>query len=607
VRERLRSHAGPVLLALAVVALALLVRWSHIVALPFDFHVARQYTSAQLARSYYTLHSDAPEWQKRISRARLEQEPPIEPPVFQLGTAAAYLIVGGERLWIPRLASSLFWLAGALFLYRLTRRFAPPWAAAAGVALYLFLPFPLVASTSFQPDPLMVMLLVAALLAIVRHHELPSGRRLAGAIALTAAAVLVKPGMATFFVFPVFAALAIVRRGLRDSLREWGFYLFPALGFLPAGVLYVYSALTEQFVQGRIQGSVNPALWRESYYWRGWLDSVENVLRPPFFGDRLSLVLLAVAVGAVLVVRSRAQRAVLIALWGGYALFGLVVSNYVSTHDYYSLPLVPIVSLSVAVGLGLAGERLGRRFSRRRLQAIGLSAVLVVAGAALVAKRGHLGLPIVDRSQEQWIASYKEIGRLVDHTPQALVLGGPAVWHYAWIAGRYWPGQSDLSWERDQSGLRPMGADERFRTTDDSYYPAVGTMRPPPSVFIVAEPFELALQPDLAVLLSDFRVLAESPDYVIFDLERRAAGDEAAADSGRRAGAPTFYRLPPDWSRVERGDAKDEVRRIVWTPSHTQTRTDLRKPVEVWFFGPGDKYAIVFVDGRVLAKAQRFR
>ena len=84
-----------------------------------------------------------------------------------------------------------------------------------------------------------------------------------------------------------------------------------------------------------------------------------------------------------------------------------------------------------------------------------------------------------------------------------------------------------------------MGADERFRTTDDSYYPAVGTMRPPPSVFIVAEPFELALQPDLAVLLSDFRVLAESPDYVIFDLKRRAAGDEAAADWGRRAGAPT--------------------------------------------------------------------
>jgi hypothetical protein len=94
---------------------------------------------------------------------------------------------------------------------------------------------------------------------------------------------------------------------------------------------------------------------------------------------------------------------------------------------------------------------------------------------------------------------------------------------------------------------------------------------------------------------------------VIFDLERRTAGDEAAADSGRPAGAPTFYQLPPDWSRVERGDAKDEVRRIVRMPSHTQTRTDLRKPVEVWFFGPGDKYAIVFVDGRVLAEAQRFR
>ena len=96
----------------------------------------------------------------------------------------------GERLWLPRLFSSLFWLAGALFLYLLATRFVPWWGAVFAALLYLFLPFPLVASTSFQPDPFMVMLLLAAALAIVRHDEQCTGRRFVAALVLTGAAVM---------------------------------------------------------------------------------------------------------------------------------------------------------------------------------------------------------------------------------------------------------------------------------------------------------------------------------------------------------------------------------------------------------------------------------
>lgn len=605
-RPWLRSWGGSALLALGLVAVALLVRWGHVTALPFDFHAARQYHSAQLARSYYVLASDAPEWQKTVARVRLREDPPIELPIFQAATAAAYGVAGGERLWIPRLASALFWIAGGLFLFLLARRFAPAWSAAGAVALYLFLPFPLVASTSFQPDPLMVLLLLGALLAAVRHHERPGGGRLAAATALAGAAVLVKPGIAAFFVFPVFAALAVVRYGLRGALRAREFYVFPALGFLPAGGLYLYSALAEQFVTGRIQGSVNPGLWRHSYYWRGWLDSVTDVLRPPFFGDRAALLLLAVGLAAILVARTRAQRAILLALWGGYAAFGLVVSNYVSTHNYYSLPLVPVLALSLALVAGVAADRLRGPLARRRMQAAAAVLVLGLAAAAVGLKAGSTGLalPRPDRQAEERIAVYEEIGRLVDHTPRALVLGGTGLWHHGWIAGRYWPDRSDLAWERDQDRIRPLTADERFVTTDERYYPAVRAMRPPPEVFVVAEPFELALQPDLAVLLSGFPVLAESPDYLIFDLRRRATGDEP---SPAGPAAPSFYRLPPEWDGVERGMSREDVRRLVGAPDRVERRTDLRRPVEVWLFEPGNRYAIVFVEGRLFARAQRFR
>jgi hypothetical protein len=202
----------------------------------------------------------------------------------------------------------------------------------------------------------------------------------------------------------------------------------------------------------------------------------------------------------------------------------------------------------------------------------------------------------------------------VNHTSRALVLGGTGLWHYAWIAGRYWPEEVDLEWEQTYNGLQPIYADERFVTTDERYYPAVGTMRPRPTVFIVAEPIELAFQPDLAVLLSDFAALAEAPDYLIFDLTETIDSSQPTPVPGPAKEPPaqtshvsSFYRFPPTWRGVRRGATSVEVVRVAGQPRRKEIRRDLRKPFEAWFYGSGDNYAIVFVDGRVFAKAQNRR
>src|SRR5258706_7370780 len=38
----------------------------------------------------------------------------------------------------------------------------------------------------------------------------------------------------------------------------------------------------------------------------------------------------------------------MLGLWAGYFLFGIYFNYHISTHDYYSLPLIPIVLLSLA-------------------------------------------------------------------------------------------------------------------------------------------------------------------------------------------------------------------------------------------------------------------
>jgi hypothetical protein len=361
--------AAKVILAIAIAATALGVRWDHITARPLDFHPARQYHSAQIARAYYVKSSAGmPEWKTRIASAYLREDPPIEAPTLEAVAASAYWLSRDERLWLPRLFSSLFWLTGGLFLYLLARRFVCWWAALVAVGMYLFLPFPLVASTSFQPDPLMTMLLTGAILGIVRHHELPTRRRFVAALALSAIAIFAKPVIAAFFLIPLFGALTIVRDGLRRALTHPLGYAFAGLAVLPAAVFYVVGAITGSFLTGKVRGSIALGLWGESFYWRGWLDMLEGVLRAPGLGGRSALLALAVGLLAIPLSRTKTERAIILALWVGYAVLGLTYTSHISSHDYYSLPLVPVVALSVAVAIAALAARADTMLSRRPVQ-----------------------------------------------------------------------------------------------------------------------------------------------------------------------------------------------------------------------------------------------
>src|SRR4029453_3752567 len=100
------------------------------------------------------------------------------------------------------------WLAGGAFLYLIGKRIADADAALFSVAYYLFLPFAVVASRSFQPDPLMVMALLASVFAILRYYDAPSNSRRGIGGLFSAFAFVVKPG-SVFAIVGAFVALAI--------------------------------------------------------------------------------------------------------------------------------------------------------------------------------------------------------------------------------------------------------------------------------------------------------------------------------------------------------------------------------------------------------------
>ena len=138
---------------------------------PLDFHLTRQLRSALIARAvYFQLKPDlSPQLVKQATDlANLEI---YEPPVFENIVGFTYYLIGSEQVWIARIYLALFWAIGGLALWGVLKRYASRLAVIISLCFYFFLPFSVIASRSFQPDPWMVMWILICAYAFTRWSE----------------------------------------------------------------------------------------------------------------------------------------------------------------------------------------------------------------------------------------------------------------------------------------------------------------------------------------------------------------------------------------------------------------------------------------------------
>jgi hypothetical protein len=496
-------------------SLTVAMRWWHVLALvcllvaafglrlyhvqdpPLGFHATRQYRSLLLARSYYfDSQASIPAWEREVADTSAARQGILEPPLLEHIVALGYQITGGESLWPSKVLSSFFWLVGGVCLYRLAQRLAGSGPAVLSTALYLFLPFGVVASRSFQPDPLMVMLVLGSWLAIVRYWETNTRWRFAVMAGLSASAFFVKP-TALFPLLGPFLALSITARGARATLWSRQTALYVAVTLLPTLGVYAYGVVTGTFLVTEAEKTVLPELFVTTFFWRSWLANINVVLGIP--------ILLAALAGTCLL-RDRRSRALVGGVWAGYVLFCLAVNYNVATHDYYQLQLIPIVALGLAplARLGLAIISTARLV----LRVAAWSAVSLVLVTAVLKGAAHLDTPaLVDEP-----ANARDIGALVQHSTRTIFLSGdygvPLEYH-GLLSGSAWPIASDLEWDR-LAGVPVPTAEERFQTRF-----ANGS----PEYFIVTDIQEFENQPDLQQLLGrSSRLLVRTPEYLVFDL-----------------------------------------------------------------------------------------
>jgi hypothetical protein len=506
-RSRFLSWAA----AAVVFGAALGVRLVKLSEPPLDFHPTRQFRSALLARRFYLEgRRRVPPWRLELARANAVEI--YEPPVMERAAALGYRLRGQEDLRIPRALSIASWLLAGALVYVFAHRISGRHGALAGTALFLLTPFGVEASRSFQPDPAMVLWITATMLALLRYAERPRLASLVVAAACGAVAVLAKP-MAAFPVAGALVGVWWVRRKDLGGSAPWHLAAFLAIAALPAAPWYL-----PRFAEGGSAAAVarisfHPGLLATVPFWVGWIGQVWKTC---------GLVAPVAAAVGIALVRDRGARGLMAGLAAGYAA-GVVAFTYqASTHDYYHLPLLPLVAVGLAPlvqrGLGIAREASGRP---RLVLAIASALFFAACADAALTARSRLRT----RHYAGQVALFREVGSRVGHGPSNVLLADDYAYplkYYGELGGSNWPRFYDLPLMRLLGEPLPDAA-ARLRDLVDSRRPRY---------FVVTVPQDLASQPDLAALLErTYPRHAAGDGYVVYDLAR--AGENAPA-----AGSP---------------------------------------------------------------------
>ena len=491
----------------ALLALAILlvvgvgIRFYDLTDAPLDFHETRQLGSAAIARGiYYQLRDDAPEETVELATGLADQSPVYEPRVMETLVGLSYLLIG-ENLWVARIFSSIFWVLGAIGLYLLAKELTSVAGGLLAVAFYLILPYGIIASRSFQPDPLMTALLIYALLAIWRWSRRPSLQTAVIAGAISGVAIFAK-AVAALPIFGALIAAGLALFGIRHFWRNQQVWTVTLIAVLPALVYYSF------FTPGGPSGFIGfwvlslRELLRQPFFYVRWVQQVEYVIGFGWF---------VAGVAGTLLVEKSIGRVMLVGAWTGYIVYGLVLPFQIMTHDYYHLMLVPLVALGLAPWGDRAYALLRNGHVAWRLAALGVAAfasifLLWEARVTLAAENYRLEAEGWRRLEEKM----PDDGSII-----AISHGyGTRLRYYAWTGSSHWPGVADID-------LNQLAGAAKF-DYEAEFWQRIGGAK----YFLITNFAEFERQPELVSLLYDnFQVFDEGDGYLMFDLSTRIRED----------------------------------------------------------------------------------
>ncbi len=462
---------------------------------PLDFNPLRQYYSAIIARGmYYQMLPNADPAIRQNAIALWKAEDVYEPSINERIVSIAYWVAGGEHLWIPRLFSILYWLIGGMALFALARRLISADGAVISLGIFLILPFGVTASRSFQPDPFMVMWIILSILFLVLWEETRSWKWAIPAGVAAGMAALLKPWAG---LFPAFTAVMLVFfcwgcKALFKDIKIWitagimviipGIYYLIIIGGHSSGY-YAYWSVGFRFLLS--QGS----------FYVHWINNLRTLMDFSF--------LVAGLAGSLLLPRK--GRIVCLSLWAAYIVFGLLMPFQISTHDYYNLPLVPVVALTI----GPVGDAVLSRLARQNRIVQWLSVLVILFTLAYPVWIDRSGLLGTNYRGEP--GGWARVGKALPANMKVIALtraDGMLVKYYGWHFVNVWPSTIDFNLTKLRGGNSDPNFASFFRTQTAGM-----------DLFLVTEFSDFNAQPDLKnYLTAHYNITAQGDGYAVYDL-----------------------------------------------------------------------------------------
>ena len=409
--------------------------------LPLDFHPTRQLFSALKARGiYYQTAPNIPDWQREMAVHQWKLQATIEPEIVERLAVFSYQKTGDANLALPRIFSIIFWVAGGIFLFFAAKRLVSPDGALLTASFYLYLPYGVLASRSFQPDPLMMLLIAAFIWALASWDDERTWLKAVLAGLFGGFAILVKM-IAVFFIAVAAIVVVLKAKTLKEALKDAQIWTIAILSVLPIALYFVYGVFIDGFLTQQFGGRFFP----------------EMLILPSFYlrwGLKLNTVVgyLAIALSVLgLTLFPSKKKGILLGLWGGYILYGLYFNYHFSTHDYYQIPFIIVAALSLAPFGELVSETLRTRLSKSILPRFIFTSVWILAllGAAWTV---YTELRATD--YRPLAESYLEVGNLLRDEGSVVALSkdyGYRLNYWGWLNTAHWPSEGDL-WYQEKRG-----------------------------------------------------------------------------------------------------------------------------------------------------------
>ena len=480
---------------LIVLVCGLGVRFIDLTDPPLDIAATRQLRSALIARGlYYPQAENAQEWQLEMAEKQ-GRHSMIEPTILENIVAATYRIAGGEYVWIARIYSSIFWVLGGIALFFLVKEMVSTDGAYLALTYYLFVPFGIVASRSFQPDPLMTALIVISWWTFYRWYRTSTWKWALLAGISTGAAMLVKSTAVFFLVFG-FAALVLSKEKIGKLIRDTQVWVIMGLSAVPVLFYHLYGVFVVGSLGRQFQGRFFPEMLRELKYYLLWKDAITIVMGH-------ELILVAAILGLLFFIRKK-ELGFFLGIWFGYILYCLFFTYHITTHLYYHLPVIPLTAVLLA---GLF-EVLIKYFKNKAvipLARIGLGIILLVGMGG-----GYYLLQKDDYRNEPYY--YKKVADFVGRESKVVTLSqdyGNRIAYYGWIKPKDWKAfKNNIQNPILDSEMDPF--EEYFREFTAGF-----------DYFIITRIKEFERQEQLHDLLyENFDIFEEGGGYIIFNLNR---------------------------------------------------------------------------------------